>query len=145
MQIKLEFTLSIQSIIALIALILIAVWPILLAAIYSPKFMIANLPMLLAGAIVIVIFLGMRVYEINCFVYGGCVWHSWLMVGLSLLLTLLYCIYLTRYVQQMKWESEDAKEKLQENIRNSMGQVANNKMLSTITRGASSTFNSAGI
>lgn len=145
MHFKFDFTLSLQAILALVSVVVIALYPIVLAAFYSPNFLIANIPALIASALVILLFLGVRVYEINCFVYGGCMWHSWLMVSLSVLLTIVYCVYMTRFASQIQWDSDQAKAQLQEKVKDSMGALANNRVLTTITRGSNSSLNSLDI
>lgn len=123
MKISIQFKLSLQAIIALISLVLIAIYPIILAALYSPKFLVNNIHTLVASALVIILFLFVRVFEINCFVYGGCVWHSWVMVGVSLLVTVLYCIYLTRFANSIKWNTEHTEAELKKGVQNSMDAV----------------------
>lgn len=123
MKISIQFKLSLQAIIALVSLVLIAVYPIILAAIYSPMFLVNNISTLIASAVVIIIFLFVRVFEINCFVYGGCVWHSWVMVIVSLIVTVLYCIYLTRIANSIKWNTENTEAELKKGVQNSMEAV----------------------
>lgn len=120
MKFKFTLNISLQAIITLIALCVIAVLPMGLAAAYSPRFMIDNLNALLASAILFIVLLGVRAYETNCFVYGNCVIHSWIMTALTLVATLIYCWYMIQHARKIQWDAENAKQKLNEGIKTSI-------------------------
>lgn len=137
MKVNVNLDLSVQALIALAALVVIGVWPAVLSAIYSPKFLIDNLPAVITSAFVIVLFMLIRVYEINCFVYGNCVMHSWLMTGLMILIAIGYCVYLFRHARGIDWQGSraSARQSLEQGVRDSINQVTKNKVINTIARG----------
>lgn len=128
---KVRFTLnvSMQAIVTLVSLLIVALFPVLIAAFYSPAFLASNLSTLLAGAIVILLVLGIRVYETNCFVYGGCGLHAWIVTAVTVAGTLAYCWYLVHNARKIEWESQNATQTLEESVRNG---INNTKVLNKL-------------